>query len=351
MTDDVRLDAYDYPLPRDRIAQEPCATRSAARLLVYHRAKNHVEHLAVRDLPAVLGPGWTVVLNRSAVVHRKLFATRPTGGTVPLIVTGYADGRFRCLLSPFKPLKRGTVLRLPDGTAVTVVDRDSASGEFICDGPFTAASLEALFRTHGRAPLPPYIKRTKDDARHTIDRERYQTVFAAGGSSIAAPTAGLHLDEPLLSSLVANGVRIVYIRLDVGMGTFRQVSSPDITRHAMTPEHAVVGTQEAAALQQAHESGGRVLCVGTTTARTLEFLACRSGVVEPYEGSVDIYIYPPYRFRMVDALLTNFHLPRSTNLMMVAALVGRERVLQLYREALERGYRFFSYGDAMLVLP
>lgn len=337
---------FDYHLPPDRIAQVPSA-RGTSRLLVLRRAAGSLEHRAVADLPALLDPSDLLLLNDTRVIPARLWARRSTGRRFELLLLRACDERhWESLLRPSARARRGEPLALDDGGSVTPVER-VGDGRWLleCRPPLDLERLERL----GEPPLPPYIERPSG-ARPT-DREDYQTVYARAPGAVAAPTAGLHFTPELLEDLGRNGVELGFLTLHVGLGTFRPVAVERVCDHRMHTEWFEVPEATAAAVNRARAEGRRVVCVGTTSVRALEAaLAAGGGTVQAGAGSTDLFIVPDYRFRGVGAMLTNFHLPKSTLIMMVSAFAGRERVLAAYAEAIARGYRFYSYGDAMLIL-
>jgi S-adenosylmethionine:tRNA ribosyltransferase-isomerase len=332
---------FDYHLPPERVAQE-AAPRGTSRLLVLD-APAAARHRRIGDLPAVLRPGDLLVVNDTRVLPARLFARRAaTGGRVELLLAEKIDERhWDALMRPGRRARPGTLLELEPGLEVEVLTRGA-------DGRHRvrfSAPIEPHLERLGHVPLPPYIHRPDTPQ----DRERYQTVFAREPGAIAAPTAGLHFDAELLSRLRAGGIEIAALTLHVGLGTFKPVTAELVHEHRMDAERFAIPAATAAALVRARERGGRVVAVGTTVVRALETSALLSGG-RPLagHGSTDLFITPGFRFQVADLLLTNFHLPRSTLLMLVCAFAGRERVLAAYREAIAAGYRFYSYGDAML---
>lgn len=356
----MRTADFDYELPPERIAQEPVSPRDAARLLVHRLGADETRHLRVRDLAELLAPGDLLVLNDTRVLAARLFVQRPSGARVELLFlepVGEA-GAWRAMARPARKLRAGEELRLEDGTLVLravrrLVDEGGRPGpEWIVAPLPGGCEIPELLERAGRVPLPPYIHRADDlDPRDELDRERYQTVYAREPGAVAAPTAGLHLTEELLARLAERGVERATVTLHVGPGTFRPVETEHMEEHRMHAERFHLPEETCAAVARCRARGGRVVCVGTTTVRVLESRASEDGALAPGSGSTDLFLLPGHRFRCVDALLTNFHLPRSTLLALVCAFGGTERVLALYREAVERGYRFYSYGDAMLLLP
>jgi S-adenosylmethionine:tRNA ribosyltransferase-isomerase len=347
--------AYDFDLPRERIAQEPLADRSASRLLVLDRAGGSPRHHAFRDLAGLLTPGDLLVLNRSRVLAARLLGRRSGGGEAEiLLLRRCAPGLWDAMLRPGRRLRPGAVVDVAPGFQVRIEDgvRAGAGGEspsgpqrrvrLLVDGPDPDAALER----HGHVPLPPYIRRPDTPA----DRDRYQTVYARETGSVAAPTAGLHFTPSLLQSLAARGISTAELVLHVGPGTFRPVEVDDVRDHRVDPEAYTIPLDTAAAVDRARREGRRVVAVGTTTTRTLESALAPDGTLRPGDGETGLVITPGYRFRVVDGLLTNFHLPRSSLLLLVSAFAGRERILAAYAEAIRCRYRFYSYGDATLLL-
>ena len=340
----MRRQDFRYELPPELIAQHPPAERSASRLMVLDRAGGRVSHRGVRDLPDLLAPGDLLVFNDTRVIPARLLGRKETGGRVEVLVERLRGGReVLAQVRASKSPRPGTRLLLEGGAAARVTGREEDFFVLAFEGDEPVA---ALLERIGHVPLPPYIARP--DAG--VDRERYQTVYARRAGAVAAPTAGLHFDEPLLEALRARGLALGWVTLHVGAGTFQPVRVDDIREHRMHREWIEVGEAVCRQVAETRARGGRVVAVGTTSVRCLETAAGEDGVLRPFTGETDIFIYPGYRFRVVDALVTNFHLPESTLLMLVCAFAGTEAVLAAYREAVARRYRFFSYGDAMLVI-
>jgi len=323
---------FDYELPEERIAQEP-APRGESRLLVLD-AEGPQRHRQVRDLPTLLLPGDLLVLNDTRVIPARLYGLRGEGKMEVLLVEKLADREWEALVRPGRRARPGTEIVF-EGLSCEVVDKREDRYRLRFSQP-----VEPHLDRLGHIPLPPYIHRLDEAA----DRDRYQTVFARTPGAIAAPTAGLHFSERLLEEIAAAGIGIARVTLHVGIGTFKPVSAERVEDHRMDRERYEVGEETAEAIRRTRESGGRIVAVGTTVVRTLESSRGAAG-----SGSTELFITPGFRFRVVDVLLTNFHLPRSTLLMLVSAFAGRERVLAAYEEAIREGYRFYSYGDAMLV--
>jgi S-adenosylmethionine:tRNA ribosyltransferase-isomerase len=336
---------YDYPLPSDRIAQEPAPARDSARLLALGREHGAIRHARFTDLPDLLHPGDLLVLNDTRVIRARLTGRKPTGGRVEflLIAPVPGPGRWEALSDATRELREGLEVSFGETIRARVVGREG--DRVLLEFPGALEVLRFL-EQHGEVPLPPYIRR--EEGPREADAERYQTVYALHPGSVAAPTAGLHFTPDLFGRLERRGIRRVFLTLHVGLGTFLPVREPDARRHRLPPERFRVSAAAAAEIRDVRAGGRRVVAVGTTTTRVLEHLAATGGIREA-EGVCDLFVLPGHRFRGVDALVTNFHLPRSTLLMLVCAFAGKDRVLRAYAEAVERGYRFYSYGDAMLI--
>ena len=349
---------FDYELPRELIAQEPAARRSDSRMLVLDRAGGPLLHRHARDLPQFLRPGDLLVLNDTRVFAARAFGTwADTPGRVEILLVEPdpdppADpARWIALCRSSRPLRAGMEMVLADGhlRARVLGPRDDEGKVRLALEP--DGDLFDVMDAHGATPVPPYIRRDPGDGRAALDRSRYQTVYARERGAVAAPTAGLHFTPELLADLEAMGVPHVFVTLHVGPGTFKPVQCERIEDHVMDPERYCVPEATAAAVRETRARDGRVVCVGSTSVRTLETVAARhDGEIVAESGRSRLFIHPPYRFLATDAMLTNFHLPKSTLLMMIGALAGRERVLEAYREAIRERYRFYSYGDCMLIL-
>lgn len=343
----MRTSDYDYHLPPELIAQVPADRRDESRLLVVHRETGALEHRVFSDVLELLAPGDVLVLNETRVFPARIRGRKPTGAPAEVLLLRPAseDERdWEALVRPGGKLKPGRVIVVDDRLSIRMVDSVSGGGRLVRlegDEP----PLDAIERV-GEMPLPPYIEREADAG----DRERYQTVYARARGSVAAPTAGLHFTPAVLDALRQKGVELVHLVLHVGVGTFRPVDEEDLARHEMHAEWFEVPEPAAAALNGVRGRGGAVWAVGTTVARTLESVASEDGTIRAASGWTDIFIRPPYRFRAVDRLVTNFHLPRSTLLMLVSAIAGYERTMAAYSEAVRQRYRFYSYGDAMVIV-
>ena len=340
---DLKKSDFYYDLPEELIAQTPAEPRDSSRLLVYNRADGSVTHTIFRNIKDFLKAGDVLVVNNTKVLPARMYAHTEHGGRVEVLLLRRISAlRWEVLVKPGKKCRPGTRLTVDDGLSLTVVsvtDSGERIVDFECDGVFE----EALARV-GTMPLPPYIH------EKLKDQSRYQTVYARTDGSAAAPTAGLHFTPGLLEEIKSMGVEIAQVLLHVGLGTFRPVKEEAITDHKMHSEYYEVGAEAAEIISRAKREGRRVIAVGTTSVRTLESAAAEDGTVAPCRGNTSIFIYPPYKFRCVDALITNFHLPESTLIMLVAAMTGREKILGLYKTAVAERYRFFSFGDAMLIL-
>ncbi|WP_267222797.1 tRNA preQ1(34) S-adenosylmethionine ribosyltransferase-isomerase QueA [Dyella silvae] len=335
---------FDFELPPELIAQAPLAERSASRLLVLDVDAQTRQDRMFRDLPSFLREGDLLVFNDTRVLPARLYGRKESGGAVEILierVTGTHEATVQLGVS--KKPKEGGRIELADGSHAVVLGRDGPFFRLRFESP---DPLERLLLKLGEMPLPPYIERHADAS----DMERYQTVFAREPGAVAAPTAGLHFDEATLALLRERGIQFGYVTLHVGAGTFQPVRADDIKDHQMHREWLNVGASLVEQMRRTRAAGGRVIAVGTTVVRALES-ASRDGVLQPFAGETQIFIFPGYKFSSIDGLLTNFHLPQSTLLMLVSALAGRDFMLASYRHAVEQKYRFFSYGDAMLILP
>ncbi|MAZ69137.1 tRNA preQ1(34) S-adenosylmethionine ribosyltransferase-isomerase QueA [Porticoccus sp.] len=338
----MRRDHFDYYLPDELIARQPAAERRGSRLLVVDGVTGALQHLQFPAVCSLVNPGDLLVFNDTRVIPARLFGQKESGGKVEMLVERLLGGR-RLLahLRASKSPKAGTRLQFEGGAEAEVEGRDGDLFQLLFLGDRTALDI---LESHGHMPLPPYIDRADNPA----DRERYQTVYAEKPGAVAAPTAGLHFDQPLLDQLRAKGVDFAFVTLHVGAGTFQPVRVDDIHDHRMHSEVIEVSAEVCQQVRETRARGGRVIAVGTTSVRCLESVAA-GGQIQPMTGETDIFIYPGYSFKLVDALLTNFHLPESTLLMLVSAFSGYTRMMNAYRQAVAERYRFFSYGDAMFL--
>lgn len=348
---------FYYDLPEELIAQTPLADRASSRLLFLNRESGETEHFTFRDVKSKLRPGDCLVMNDTRVIPARIFGEKKdTGGAIEFVLlkrlgsdaakayTGDANSIvWEIILKPGKRARKGAAFVFGDGILeaeiLDVLENGNRIAAFHCEGAF-----EEVLDKIGLMPLPPYIKEKLDDP------ERYQTVYARENGSAAAPTAGLHFTEPLMDEIRAMGVDIVFVTLHVGLGTFRPVKAEKVEEHYMHEEYFEISEDACKRILAAKERGGRVIAVGTTSCRVLESASSEDGSIAPMKASTKIFIYPGYRFKMIDGLITNFHLPESTLVMLVSAFAGREHVLSAYREAIAQRYRFFSFGDAMLIL-
>jgi S-adenosylmethionine:tRNA ribosyltransferase-isomerase len=348
------LEDYDYDLPDELIAQEPAPRRDASRLLCVNRPTGDLaDHLFV-DLPSLLREGDLLVANDVKVVPARLFGRKETGGRVEILVLEHPPGLPRgkpderwCLLRSSKRPKAGSKILLPEGLEGTVTQLgEEGKVRILFEGP---SKLDSVLEKRGCLPLPPYIKRDGNDRRSGVDKERYQTIFSRFRGAVAAPTAGLHFTQELLDSLRSRGVAVSSITLEVGHDTFKPVRSKDIREHHLGEEQYSVDHDAADSIEGTRRNGGRVIPIGTTVLRALEFVFQKRGRIAADSGATDLLVYPGFKFQVTDGLLTNFHLPRSSLLFLVAAFAGYELTMKAYRWAVENRYRFYSYGDAMLI--
>ena len=334
---------FSFDLPEELIAQTPMEQRDASRLLCLDKQTGAVEHRHFYDLPDLLREGDCLVLNNSRVLPARLIGIRPTGGAVELVLLRDLGGnRWECLSRPGRKTKPGQRILFGEGELQAVVEGTVSGGNRIVRFDYEGIFLEVLERL-GRMPLPPYIR------QELKDPERYQTVYSKELGSAAAPTAGLHFTNELLETVRNQGVLTEFVTLHVGLGTFRPVKEEEIEDHEMHSEYCIIPPETAEAVNRTRKNGGRIIAVGTTSCRTLESFAKEDGTLEASSGWTNIFIYPGYKFKCIDALITNFHLPESTLIMLVSALAGRENILNAYRIAVSEKYRFFSFGDAMMI--
>lgn len=341
----MKTSDFFFELPKEQIAQDPLPDRSASRLMVLHRKTGEIEHRTFADIVQYLREGDCLVRNNTKVIPARLFGTREDTGAVVefLLLRRIRENVWETLVKPGKKAREGANIRfgggLLRGAIIEVKEDGNRLIRFSYEGIF-----EEILDELGQMPLPPYI------THKLADKNRYQTVYARYDGSAAAPTAGLHFTEELFGRLEDKGVVVANVTLHVGLGTFRPVKVEDVANHQMHEEHYFIEPEEAEKINRAKREGGRIVCVGTTSCRTVESAAREDGFVQAVEGDTDIFIYPGYRFRVMDQLITNFHLPESTLLMLVSALAGKDFILRAYHEAVREGYRFFSFGDAMLII-
>lgn len=334
---------FYFDLPPELIAQTPLLQRDSSRLLCLDKKSGKLEHRHFTDILEYIRPGDCLVMNNSRVIPARLFGSRPTGGGVEVVLLkDLGEGKWECLTRPGRKTQPGTNISFGDGELTAEVVDALEGGNKVLQFQFDGIFLEVLERL-GKMPLPPYIK------EELQDKERYQTVYSRDPGSAAAPTAGLHFTPELLAELENRGVELAYLTLHVGLGTFRPVKEENVEDHPMHSEFCIVPPETAEKVNRTKANGGRIIAVGTTSSRTLESFTDEKGVLQATSGWTNIFIYPGYRFKAVDALITNFHLPESTLIMLVSALAGRENVLHAYEEAVRERYRFFSFGDAMFI--
>lgn len=340
----IKTSDFHFDLPQELIAQTPIERRDGSRLLTLNKTTGETGHLHFYDLPTLLHPGDCLVLNDSRVLPARLIGNRlPSGGAVEIVLLiDRGDKVWECLARPGRKLKPGTALSFGNGILTAQVIGITEGGNRLIRFQYEGIFLELLEHL-GKMPLPPYIK------EELQDQERYQTVYSRELGSAAAPTAGLHFTRELLEKITDIGVSVCYVTLHVGLGTFRPVKAEDIQDHEMHSEFCIISAETAETINRTKQSGGRVICVGTTSCRTIESWAGEDGRLKESAGWTNIFIYPGYRFKVMDCLITNFHLPESTLIMLVSALAGREHILSAYQEAVRERYRFFSFGDAMFI--
>ncbi|NLO90245.1 MAG: tRNA preQ1(34) S-adenosylmethionine ribosyltransferase-isomerase QueA [Clostridia bacterium] len=341
----MKVEDFDYYLPKELIAQRPIYPRDAARLMVLHKNTGEIEHKVFRDIVAYLKAGDVLVLNKTRVLPARLKGRRAdSGGKVEILLLNEISlNKWKVLVKPGKRARPGRKLIFGKGELLGELIGETDEGERILSFDYEGNFYEILERL-GEMPLPPYIK------EKLSDRERYQTVYGDIAGSAAAPTAGLHFTQELLNEIKNKGVFLAYILLHVGLGTFRPVKTENIEDHRMHSEYFQIEVKDAETINRVRKNGGRVIAVGTTTVRTLETAAGSNGEIFPKEGWTDIFIYPGYKFKAVDCMITNFHLPKSTLIMLVSAFAGKENILNAYNIAVKEKYRFFSFGDAMFIL-
>lgn len=342
----MRIEEFDYNLPKSLIAQYPSPRRGESRLMVLSRTQSAIEHRNFGELPDYLRSGDLLVMNNTRVLPARLIGKKETGGKVEILLVpswNGAKGECEVLIRNSGKVKSGTRIQFGQEAYGELKEVKAGRGKITFP---EGRPIEDLLRNFGHIPLPPYIKREDEP----LDRDRYQTVIAEKDGSIAAPTAGLHFTESMIQTLKENGVGVALITLHIGPGTFTPVKTEEVEEHPMEKEWVEITEEVAGEINQAKERGGRVIAVGTTTTRALESFSEREGRIKPGRGHASLFIRPPYPFRVIDGLVTNFHLPKSTLIMLVSAFAGRDFILNAYREAVEMEYRFYSYGDAMLIL-
>ncbi len=351
----MKLQDFDYPLPKELIAQTPAHKRDDSRLMVVDRSSGRIEHTVFHELPGYLNPGDLIVANNTRVIPARLFGTKKTGGWVELFLLNFLENGsagsqiWEGLLKSRRKIDAPSTVFFSEQLRAEILehmDSDTWRVQLYYQG-----NLEEALSAGGKTPLPPYIKRSRLAADDPADRERYQTVYARHNGAVAAPTAGLHFTRSLMDVIQQQGTGFAYITLHVGYGTFQTIREEEaLEAHSMHSETFQVTEEEAARVNSARQDGNRIIAVGTTATRTLETMTGPDGILKSGRGSTDLFIYPGYSFNAVDRLITNFHLPKSSLLLLVSAFAGKELIMQAYHEAVKKKYRFFSYGDAMLIL-
>ena len=342
----MRIEEFDYHLPTSLIAQYPSLQRGETSLMILHRQTGAIEHRAFRDITQYLNPGDLLVMNNTRVLPARLIGKKETGGRIEMLLIpswNGIKGEWKALIKDSRKVKRGARIRFEEELEGEIEEVKDGKGKISF---FYQGKVMDILQKIGHIPLPPYIKRGDEP----LDRERYQTVFAERDGSIAAPTAGLHFTHALLQSLKENGVRTTTITLHIGIGTFSPVKAHDIEDHTMEAEWIEISEKTAREIEETKARGGKLIAVGTTTTRALESFSNGKGGVKPGKGTTSLFIYPPYRFCVIDGLVTNFHLPKSTLIMLVSAFAGKELLMKAYQEAIRRKYQFYSYGNAMLII-
>lgn len=346
------ISEYDYNLPEELIAQLPADKRQNSRMLVLDRTSKTIEHKHFYDIVDLIDKDSVLVLNNTKVLPARLYGIKEeTGAKIEVFLLKNTDNEsvWQCLIKPSKRVKEGTIIKVSDELSVRVIKSLEDAGEWLVELVYDGNLLDVLHR-NGNIPLPPYIERKlQTEEIKKLDFERYQTVYAKDEGSVAAPTAGLHFTEEILENLKNKGVDIIYVTLNVGMGTFRPVKCEKVEDHIMHSESFEVTQEAADKINKAKKEGKNIIAVGTTSVRTLETVYSKYGCIKACHDSSELFIYPPYEFKVVDKLITNFHLPKSTLLMLVSALAGKDFIFEAYKEAIENKYRFFSYGDCMFI--
>ena len=345
------LSDYDYNLPEDLIAQMPADKRENSRMMVLDRKNGTITHKHFYDIVDILEKDTLLVMNNTRVLPARLIGHKDTGAKIEVFLLSQKEGKlWDVLIKPSKRIKPDTVIKISDELSVKAVKRLEENGEWLVELIYESNNILEVLHRNGQIPLPPYIERkTPDEDLKKLDFERYQTVYAEDEKSVAAPTAGLHFTKEILQKLENKGVELAYITLNVGLGTFRPVQCDNIEDHKMHSETFEISEKAANQINEAKAKGKKIVAVGTTTVRTLETAYQKYGCIKPCHDHSELFIYPPYEFKVIDNLITNFHLPKSTLLMLVSALAGKDFIFKAYREAIENKYRFFSYGDCMYI--
>lgn len=347
------LSEYDYSLPEELIAQMPADKRDNSRMMVLNRQDRTISHKHFYDIVDLLDKNTLLVMNNTKVLPARLIGYKDTGAKIEVFLLKQSEQRLRLwdvLIKPSKRVKPDTIIKISDELSVKALKRLEENGEWLVELIFDGDNVLDVLHRNGQIPLPPYIERKiQNDDLRKLDFERYQTVYAKDEGSVAAPTAGLHFTKEILQKLEAKGVELAYVTLNVGLGTFRPVQCENVENHKMHSETFEISEKAAEQINRAKKEGQQIVAVGTTTVRTLETAYQKYGCIKPCQDHSELFIYPPYEFKVIDKLITNFHLPKSTLLMLVSALAGKDFIFQAYKEAIENKYRFFSYGDCMFI--
>lgn len=347
------LSEYDYDLPEELIAQMPADKRDNSRMMVLNRKDRTISHKHFYNIVDFIDKDTLLVMNNTKVLPARLIGHKDTGAKIEVFLLKQAEQRLRLwdvLIKPTKRIKPETIIKISDELSVRAIKRLEENGEWLVELIYDDDNILDVLHRNGNIPLPPYIERkmANDDLKK-LDFERYQTVYAKDEGSVAAPTAGLHFTQEILQNLQDKGVEIAYVTLNVGLGTFRPVQCENILEHKMHSETFEISEKAAEQINRAKKAGKKIIAVGTTTVRTLETAFQKFGCIKPCQDHSELFIYPPYEFKVIDNLITNFHLPKSTLLMLVSALAGKDFIFEAYKEAIENKYRFFSYGDCMFI--
>ena len=346
----MQVSEYDYELPEELIAQMPADKRENSRMLVLNPEEQTIEHKHFYDIVDLLDENTLLVMNNTKVLPARLYGTKDTGARIEVFLLESKGGKnWSCLIKPSKRVKPDTIIKISNELSVRAIKRLEEDGEWLVEMIYDGDLFEILHKV-GNIPLPPYIERKlQTDEIKKFDTERYQTVYAKDEGSVAAPTAGLHFTKEILKKLEEKGVETAYVTLNVGLGTFRPVKCERIEDHKMHSETFEISEETAAVINRAKSAGKKLIAVGTTTVRTLETAYKQFGCIKACKSASELFIYPPYEFKVIDGLITNFHLPKSTLLMLVSALAGKDFIFKAYKEAVKEHYRFFSYGDCMFI--
>lgn len=350
------LSEYDYNLPEELIAQMPADKRDNSRMMVLNRKDRTISHKHFYDIVDLIDKDTLLVMNNTKVLPARLIGHKDTGAKIEVFLLKQANFQnqenncWDVLIKPSKRIKPDTIIKISEELSVRAIKRLEENGEWLVELIFEGDNVLAILHRNGNIPLPPYIERKlPDEDLKKLDFERYQTVYAKDEGSVAAPTAGLHFTQAILQKLQEKGVELAYVTLNVGLGTFRPVQCENVLEHKMHSETFEISEKAAEQINRAKREGKKIIAVGTTTVRTLETAFQKFGCIKPCHDHSELFIYPPYEFKVIDSLITNFHLPKSTLLMLVSALAGKDFIFEAYKEAIENKYRFFSYGDCMLI--